>query len=146
MSEDEQQFSSTGQGSFNKPDLPPSPAPKKTFETGAQRQDSSGKGRFDLIPFYPLLRLARHYEAGAKKYAPWNWTKGMPLSRMMDSAMRHLGNFVDGDRTEDHLAAALWNICGYIWAEREIRQGRLPETLRDVPWKDSEPFERQVQP
>src|SRR5215469_10467374 len=38
------------------------PQAKKTFETGAQRQEAEGKGRFDLLPVYALLRLARHYE------------------------------------------------------------------------------------
>ena len=38
------------------------------------------------------------------------------------------------------------NIFGYIWTEREIREGRLPITLRTVPWPDSVPFERQVAP
>ena len=119
---------------------------KKTFETGAVRQDAEGKGRFDLVPHYPLLRVARHYEAGALKYAERNWEKGMPLGRLIDSAIRHLGVFTDGNREEDHLAACAWNIFGYIWTEREIREGRLPNTLRTVPWADSVPFERQVAP
>ena len=45
--------------------------------------------------------------------------------------------FKDGDRTEDHLAAILWNIAGYIWTERQIATGALPETLNDVPWPAS---------
>ena len=61
----------------------------------------------------------------------------MPLSRFLDSAERHLNQFKAGERTEDHLAAALWNIAGYIETEQRIRDGKLPETLRDVPWPDS---------
>jgi hypothetical protein len=53
---------------------------------------------------------------------------------MIDSAERHLNQFKDGDRTEDHLAAVLWNLFGYIWTEREIEEGRLPKELSDVPW------------
>ena len=118
----------------------------KKFETGAVRQDSTGKGRFDLVPYYPILRVARHYEAGAIKYAARNCEAGMPLSRLIYSAIRHLGTFTDYNRDEDHLAAATWNLFGYMWTEREIRDGRLPKTLRDVPWPDSVPFKRQVEP
>lgn len=105
--------------------------------TGGERETSAGKGRFDLIPAYPLLRLAQHYENGAKKYADRNWEKGLPLGRFIDSAERHMNQFKDGDRTEDHLAAILWNIAGYVWTEREIAAGRLPAELNTVPWAPS---------
>lgn len=112
-------------------------APRAEFDTGAVRDAASGKGRFDLIPMYVLKRLAVHYENGARKYADRNWEKGIPLHRYVDSAFRHLAAFMDGDRTEDHLAAILWNVAGYVWTEREIREGRLPATLQTVPWSDS---------
>jgi len=38
-----------------------------TFETGGKREVSPGKGRFDLIPAYPMKRLAIHYANGAVK-------------------------------------------------------------------------------
>jgi hypothetical protein len=107
------------------------------FASGAVRSESSGKGRFDLIPAYPQRRLAEHYENGARKYADRNWERGLPLSRFADSAERHWNAFKDGDRTEDHLSAISWNIYGYMWTEREIKAGRLPMSLRDVPWSDS---------
>lgn len=52
---------------------------KKEFRTGAVREVPKGKGRFDLLPPYPLMRLAKHYENGATKYAERNWEKGLPL-------------------------------------------------------------------
>ena len=109
----------------------------KVFESGAAREVLPGKGRYDLIPPTPIHRLAVHYENGARKYDARNWEKGLPLSRFLDSAERHLNQFKAGDRTEDHLAAVLWNIAGYIETEQRIRDGKLPETLRDVPWPDS---------
>ena len=105
--------------------------------TGAVRAASTGKGRPDLIPAYPIKRLAVHYENGALVHADRNWEKGLPLHRFLESAERHILDFKDGERGEDHLAAVLWNIAGYIWTEREIAYGRLPEELRDVPWEDS---------
>jgi len=66
-----------------------------------------------------------------------NWEKGLPLSRFIDSAFRHLAQFMEGNREEDHLAAILWNISGYVWTEEQIRLGKLPATLNDTPWPDS---------
>jgi Domain of unknown function (DUF5664) len=107
------------------------------YTTGAVREATVGRGRFDLVPAYPIKRLAQHYENGARKYADRNWEKGIKLSRFLDSAERHLNSFKEGERTEDHLAAILWNICGYVWTEQEIREGRLPRSLYNVPWDES---------
>ena len=49
-------------------------------ERAAIREPSTGKGRYDLISPFAIRRLARWYEAGAAKYAPRNWEKGMPYS------------------------------------------------------------------
>ena len=102
---------------------------RRVFETGSVRDSRKGKGRFDLIPAYPLKRLAQLYERGAEKYADNNWQKGQPLANYLDSAMRHLNDYRDGDRTEDHLIAVAWNVFAYIWTERAIEQGKLPASL-----------------
>jgi hypothetical protein len=119
----------------------------RVFETGAVRAREAGKGRFDLLPPYPLLRLAQHYENGANKYNDRNWERGLPLHCFQDSAERHMAQFKDGNREEDHLAAVLWNVAGYIWTEREIREGRLPDSLYTVPWPDStgEPLPKPIE-
>lgn len=111
------------------------------FSTGAVREATTGRGRFDLIPAYPIERLAQHYENGSLKYADRNWEKGIPLARFIDSAERHMNKFKKGDRTEDHLAAILWNVAGYIHMEREVAEGRLPAELSNVPWDTSVVFE-----
>ncbi len=102
---------------------------RRVFETGSVRDSRKGKGRFDLIPAYPLKRLAQLYERGAEKYADNNWQKGQPLANYLDSAMRHMNDYRDGDRAEDHLIAVAWNVFAYIWTERAIEQGKLPASL-----------------
>lgn len=75
------------------------------------REPSDGKGRFDLISPFALSRLAKWYELGAQKYSDRNWEKGgIPFSRYLDSALRHLNKFAMGMTDEDHLSAAAWNI------------------------------------
>lgn len=95
-------------------------------ETKAIREPSSGKGRYDLITPFGLDRLAKWYELGSSKYADRNWEKGMPFSRYLDSARRHLNKFVMGMEDEDHLAAACWNIMA-IMHHQELKQTELDD-------------------
>ena len=100
---------------------------RTVFDSGAVRDMSWGKGRCDLLPMCVLLRLARHYEAGAYKYSERNWEKGIPAHSFVDSALRHIFKYMDGYRDEDHLIAAIWNLCGLAWTEE-----KRPECM-DVP-------------
>ena len=102
---------------------------RQEFGTGSVRDTSSGKGRFDLIPFLPQQLLAIHYEEGIEKYGERNWEKGQPLRNFLDSASRHLLKFMSGARDENHLSASVWNVYGYQWTENEIIEGRLPYSL-----------------
>lgn len=112
-----------------------------TTGTGAVREAPTGKGRFDLLPPYGLRRLAQHFENGTRsKYPPRNWEKGLPLSRFMDAALRHLNDYQGGDRREDHLAAAAWNVLCFIETEERIRLGKLPAELADLPPPEVLPF------
>lgn len=97
------------------------------FDSGAVRDMHAGKGRFDLLPMCVLLRLARHYENGCRKYGDRNWEKGIPCHSFADSALRHLVKYMDGQRDEDHLIAAIWNLCGLAWNEE-----KRPD-LMDIP-------------
>lgn len=83
-------------------------------EGKAIREPSIGKGRYDLISPFGIDRIAKWYELGAQKYADRNWEKGMPFSRYVDSAKRHLNKYVMGMEDEDHLAAACWNIIAIM--------------------------------
>jgi hypothetical protein len=105
---------------------------RRKYQTGSVRDRQEGKGRFDLVPLEPIRRLAKLYERGAVKYGPSNWKKGQPLkASYFDSAFRHLADLAAGEPTEDHAAAVLWNIVGYMWTLSEIEAGRLPLELDD---------------
>lgn len=106
---------------------------RKTFVTGSQRDAPEGKGAYHLISPLALRRLALVLERGAAKYAPRNWEKGQPLSQYMNSAMRHICQFIEGRRDEDHLAQALWNLHAAVHTEEQIAVGKLPAELHDLP-------------
>lgn len=106
---------------------------REPFDTGAQRDTRKGKGRFDLLPVYVLERDAGLLERGAAKYGDRNWEMGFPFSRCLDSAIRHIAQYIQGDRSEDHLAAARFNIGCVMHFEEMIRQGTLNPALDDLP-------------
>ena len=105
---------------------------QEIFPTKSVRSSREGKGRFDLIPIDALRRLAVHYENGSKVYGDRNWEKGQPLSRYLDSAMRHLLAVLDGETDEDHPSAVSWNLFAYIHTLNAIRAGKLPKELDDL--------------
>lgn len=92
--------------------------PRTTFETGATRQATvAGDGeefplRYDLMfdNLELLRRLALTYGEGSLKYSPRNWQKGFPESVLVNHAMAHIVQYLDGDTSEDHLAHAVWNL------------------------------------
>lgn len=108
---------------------------KIIFDTGAQREVKTGKGRYDLLPPIAIKRLARHYENGAKVHSDRNWEKGLPLHSFADSMIRHAFAVLEGKRDEDHLAAVMWNAAGYIYTEDKIINGELSGELNTMPFE-----------
>ena len=109
---------------------------REEFKTGAVRDVSTGKGRFDLLPPATIRALAIHFEKGATKYEARNWEKGMLLSEFFDSGMRHAFQFLEGlDDGENHLISAIWNLVCLYETILRIQSGRLPPSLNDLPKK-----------
>ena len=62
-----------------------------------------------------ILETSKHFEAGAKKYGPDNWRKGIPVNCYLDSAIRHYLKHRRGDTDENHHLAFVWNVMCCIW-------------------------------
>lgn len=82
----------------------------QTFASGAVRGTDANTTRYDLITPIGLRRLAETYAEGSQKYGDHNWQKGIPTSDLMNHAIRHIYIWLGGDRSEDHLAHAAWNL------------------------------------
>ena len=105
------------------------------FPSGAKRDMHEGKGDMASIPWEAVLRLSKHYEAGAKKYKRWNFRQGIPVSSFIDSACRHLAKYQCGMDDEDHLAAAAFNVLGAM-----LMENTMPD-MQDLPLrKDKKTF------
>jgi hypothetical protein len=111
---------------------------KQDYGTGATRDNANGKGRFDLVPDIALTRVVKVYERGGLNHGDRNWEKGLPLSRLIDSAIRHIiqykmSKYTPELRDEDHLAHAIWNLMAVIHNEEMIERGALPKELDNLP-------------
>jgi hypothetical protein len=104
---------------------------RREFETGAVRDMSEGKGRFDILPYYGIEAVARLMEQGAKKYGERNCFKGIPNHSFLDSGMRHASKFLRGMADEPHLVMAAWNLLMAVDQQERVKRGLLPPELDD---------------
>lgn len=84
------------------------------YATGAVRSADCKNVRYDLISPIGLAALARTYAEGAEKFGVCNWENGMPVTDLLNHAIAHIYKFLGGDRSEDHLGHAAWNLIGAV--------------------------------
>ena len=81
-------------------------------ELGPGRKDDEDKDRWDLLPWPAVREVVKVLTYGAKKYAPWNWKRGIKYSRLYAASHRHQyafwnGESIDKDSRCYHLACAI---------------------------------------
>lgn len=81
--------------------------------------DSKFPPRYDLLPFEGLRRWAEAFGEGSLKYGDGNFRKGMEDRCLLQHALNHLFLYQAGDKTEDHLGHAMWNIGMLCKMEKE---------------------------
>lgn len=70
--------------------------------------------QFHVLSPKTYLRIANHYGGGAKKYDPWNWSKGMPHSVFHASLVRHIFKIIENATNEDHWSAIIFNAAAIL--------------------------------
>lgn len=75
--------------------------------------------RTDLLPVGPLLKLARHFGVGARKYEDRNWEKGYAWSLSYGALLRHLfafwsGQDIDPETGSPHMAAVAFHALALL--------------------------------
>jgi hypothetical protein len=93
---------------------------------------------YDLVPFQEMTEAyVRVAEFGAKKYAPWNWSKGLSRVQIIGSLLRHTFAYLRGEeRDKDsgllHTDHVLWNAAALAHNVRwGLEDGRRAEPPRD---------------
>ena len=89
------------------------------YEGGGKR--GVVKERYDLVPPVGIRKVALAMAEGAERYGDLNW-HGLPISNCTNHALKHIYQWIDGDRSEDHLGHAAANLL--MAAELEQRNGR----------------------
>lgn len=108
-----------------------------TSSTGAVREKLD-RQPYDLVPFQEITEAyVRVAEFGAKKYAPWNWSKGLARVQLCCSLLRHVFSYIRGeDRDPEsgllHTDHILWNAASLAHnVHWDLKDGRRPEPPRD---------------
>lgn len=94
-------------------------------ETGAVRDtiyhigDRGFPLRFDLVLSNDVgfRRLAETFGEGYLKYGADNWKKGFQESILLNHALEHIRLHISGDKSEDHLTHAMWNLYTLTWMQ-----------------------------
>jgi hypothetical protein len=90
---------------------------KTRFGTGAVRSSDAEGTRYDLISPIGLEAVARTCAEGAAKYSAHNWERGMDVPDLLNHAIKHIYQFLSGDRSEAHLPHAAWGLLAAINSE-----------------------------
>ena len=105
--------------------------------SGAQREKLDSLP-YDLVPFQEIAdAYSRVAEFGAKKYDPWNWSKGLSRIQILSSLCRHTWSYLRGEDYDveskllhtDHI---IWNavtLCHNV--HHNLEDGRRKEPARD---------------
>lgn len=118
----------------------PVPAPKiEQFGSGGYREYKTGKPSFMGIAPIGLERVAMRCTYGKEKYGDlsgFGKGKELPCASTMDSALRHINQYLQGDNSEDHLAAAVWNLLVVMQTEIESPEWNDIKAREGVPAYD----------
>lgn len=86
---------------------------------------NTGKRKWALVDFKSLEPMVEVLESGALKYEEFNWTKGMPVTQVSESLLRHIFAFLEGEDLDvesgkSHLGHIMSNamFLSYIMREK----------------------------
>ncbi len=85
-----------------------------------------------------LYPLASRLEEGAKHYESRNWEKGLPLSHLYDSTLRHLDKHLAGLTDENHIGAAMFGVAALLDHEARLDDQLFAAHVDDWPVKRKE--------
>ena len=124
------------------------------YEGGAQRDSRIGKGpcsgyrsSLALVScIYQMGNIQRDRLAGGPGNGDSrNWENGMKIGDLLDSSLRHIGRYLEGDRSEPHLPQACWNAFNALQMSVWVATGYRSAAFNNLPdhttpgWKPGDP-------
>ena len=97
---------------------------KALIERDQALRYNQGKLSWSMVDFDSLEGRVRVLEYGAKKYSKDNWKKGMPVTQVSESLMRHLFAFLKGEDVDSesgcrHISHVM---CNTMFLEYILRE------------------------
>ncbi len=90
---------------------------------------------------YAIEGLCEAFTFGAKKYSRDNWKQGFPANQLINSLLRHLTAYANGDPIDEesginHLNMVLWNALVLADEYNGLRPPKVTEVLHleDEAW------------
>lgn len=109
---------------------------REQFDSGMVRDTTEGKIDYLLALDGPMFkRYAIHLTKGAVKYAKRNWMQAdgpEEYDRFRESATRHFFQWLEGDRSEDHAAAVIFNIGGAEYVQQRLDDPEYHQRMTDA--------------
>ena len=101
-----------------------------------------GKPQLSLLPFEALAEAAQAFAFGAARYGRQNYTKGMPVTRPVDAALRHISKWANGEDIDPdsgctHLGCALASLMMAVAIQHRWPEEHDPRGFDD---EDAVPF------
>lgn len=77
-------------------------------------EEGSDRAIYDLMPCIPnfLEDTCKQFDFGAKKYAAWNWVKGMPWSVPLACIKRHMVKIAEGEDLDPESGVSHYGAVG----------------------------------
>lgn len=112
------------------------------------KRNNKGKPKWNLLEFKTLEGLIRVLEWGANKYGIDNWKKGLPVTEVLESGLRHQFEFqsgidIDSETGLHHIDHAICNLYFIKWFlknkpecdDRRIVKPSRPYEIHNLPHK-----------
>ena len=103
--------------------------------TGVKYDD--GKSPYDLLDPIALEGLASVLAFGAKKYASWNWAKGISYTRLIAALLRHTFAILRGELIDPESGLPHINHVGCCWMFLAHMMAVRPD-MNDLPKRNSD--------
>ena len=107
------------------------------------KRNDTGKPKLHLLSYEALEEVAHVLEYGAEKYGDFNWRKGIKYTRNLNSALRHVFQFLsnagqDPDTNRSHLAHAICNLMFVLEDDVQADYNGMTSPLDDrYNWSDT---------
>ena len=113
---------------------------------GNAERFNDGKLKWSLVDFNAFAPMVRVLEFGAEKYAAHNWKKGLPVTEVCESMLRHIHAVLDGEDIdpESKLPHTGHILCNGMYLSKMMENKEMDDRYVDPNQLEMFPVEYEV--